>query len=64
MYNLAEQFGARTVILLGEQEYCVMATGGKGMMVKDGWMFGANLEKCFREWVEGGIEAVVYKGAL
>lgn len=23
-------------------------------MVKDGWMFGANLEKCFRGWVERG----------
>lgn len=36
----------------------------KGIMVKDGWMFGANLEKCFREWVERGIVVVVYKGAL
>lgn len=50
----------------GEQG-CVMETGGKGIrwnQRKDGWTSGANLRRCFRVWVEGGIWVAVHKGAL
>lgn len=54
MYNLTEQGGARTVNNLGEQECCVVGTGGRESDEKR-WVGIWCKLKCFRVWVEGGV---------
>lgn len=55
MYNLTEQGGARTMIILGEQECCVMETRGRESDEKRWVDIWCKLRECFIVWVEGRI---------